>query len=229
MQLQNMKFWKEEAMNNIIYKATNTENGQVYIGATKDSLEKRKKDHLQKANIDAGCKFQEAIRTYGPEAFSWEQLDTAGTSNDIAEKESQYVLDYNSKDDGYNSDRGGGIKKNVYQYQVDLGNLLYVYPDLESAGNAVSVDRKTISKACLGEIKNCAGYFWSYSLSENFQPEADKRKKKVFQFYEHGELVRSYESVAEASKITGVNRSSIAKCCRGIYSNAGNYLWKFAG
>ncbi len=217
----------EDLSNSMVYKVTNTINGQVYIGATKDSLEKRKKDHLQKANIDAGHKFQEAIRTYGPEAFSWEQIDTASNPNDLAEKESRYVLNYNSKDAGLNSDRGGGIKKNVYQYQVDLGNLLCVYPDLESAGNAVSVDRKSISKACLGEIKTCAGYCWSYKLSENFKPEADKRKKKVFQFHLSGKFISSFKSVAEAARITGINKSSIAKCCRRDYTTAGGFYWEY--
>jgi len=54
-----------------------------------------------------------------------------------------------------------------------------------------------------------------------------KRRWELFQFYEHGELVRSYDSVAEASEITGVNRSSIAKCCRGLYISAGGYHWKY--
>ena len=214
-------------MLNIIYKVTNEENGKAYIGATKDSLEKRKKDHLQKANLETGHKFQEAIRTYGTEAFSWEQIDTALSPNELAEKESEYVLSYNSKNNGYNSDRGGGIKKNVYQYQVDLGNLLNVYPDLESAGSAVGVDKKSISKACLGELKTCAGFYWSYLLAANFKPEKDRRKKEVFQFELNGKFCDSFKSVAEAARETRVNKSSIAKCCRGVYTYAGGFYWEY--
>lgn len=214
-------------MYNIIYKVTNNANGQVYVGATKDSLETRKKDHIQKANKGSGYYFQEAIRTYGPDAFSWAQIDSALTTNELAEKESIYVLAYNSQLEGYNSDRGGGIKKNVYQYEMEIGNLLNSYPDLQSAGNAVSVDKKTISKACLGEIKTCAGFYWSYNLNANFKPEADKRKKQVFQFTSNGEFLASFKSVAEASRITHINKSSIAKCCRGEYKLAGDYYWEY--
>ena len=217
----------EVKMSRIIYKVTNKENGEVYIGATTDSLEKRIKDHLQKAKLEKGYKFQEAIRTYGPEAFSWEQVDTASSPNELAEKESKYILTYNSKKDGYNSDRGGGIKKDVYQYQVDQGNLLYVYPDLESAASAVSVDKRSISKACLGEIKSCKGFFWSYTLGENFMPEEDKRIKQVFQFQLNGSFLSSFKSVAEAARRMGVNKTSIAKCCRGEYHSAGDFLWRY--
>jgi len=101
------------------------------------------------------------------------------------------------------------------------------FPQLECAAIAVGVDKRTISKACLGEIKNCAGYSWSYTLSENYKPEEDKRKKKVFQFYFHGEFIQSYNSVSEASRFTRVNSSSIAKCCRGEYKYAGDYFWKY--
>ncbi len=214
-------------MLNIIYKVTNKESGEVYIGATKGSLEKRKKDHLQKASMNSGHKFQEAIRTYGPEAFSWEQVDTASSPNELAEKESRYILTYNSKTSGYNSDRGGGIKKDVYQYQIDQGHLLYVYPDLDSAASAVSVDKRNISKACLGEIKSCKGFFWSYTLAENFIPDEDKRIKQVFQFHLNGNFITSFKSVAEASRRIGVNKTSIAKCCRGEYHSAGDFLWRY--
>lgn len=211
----------------IIYKVLNTFSDEIYIGATKCDLEKRKQDHIQKAHKKVGSTFQEAICTYGPDAFVWESIDTANTSNELANKESYYILQYHAKENGYNSDRGGGIKKNVYQYDINNGNLLNAYTDLGSAGNAVSAHKTSISKACLGEIKNCKGFFWSYSLRDNYKPEEDERNKKVFQFTLNGEYMCYFGSVAEASNKTGINRSSIAKCCRGKYKYAGNFYWKY--
>lgn len=211
----------------IIYKAINKLTNKSYIGATIKTLESRIKDHLQKARSRTGGDFQEAIRTYGAEAFEWTTIDTADSNNELAEKEKEYVIKYNSKENGYNADQGGGIRKNIYRYDLDTGVILSTFSSLTEAAEFVGVDRKTISKACLGEIKNCAGYSWSYTLSENFQPEEDKRKKKVFQFYLHGEFVRSYKSVSEASKFTGINSSSIAKCCRGKYKYAGGFYWEY--
>lgn len=214
-------------MINIVYKATNELTREVYIGVTSKSLDERIKDHIQKANKGSDYYFQEAIRTFGPDAFSWVQIDTALTMNELAEKESMYVLAFNSQLEGYNSDRGGGIKKNVYQYNMEIGNLLNSYPDLQSAGNAVNVDKKSISKACLGEVKSCAEFYWSYILKSNFKGEADKRKKQVFQFTFNGEFLASFKSVAEASRITNINKSSIAKCCRREYKYAGDYYWEY--
>src|SRR5690606_25091730 len=100
---------------------------ESHIGSTGDSLEKRKNDHIQKAKKGCGYKLQEAIGTYGAEAFSWEQIDTASSINELAEKEKHYIIEYDSLEKGYNADSGGGFKKNVYQYNMTDGTLIAVY------------------------------------------------------------------------------------------------------
>ena len=77
--------------NKIIYKATNSVNGFVYVGATTKTIRDRKKDHLSKATSGESGKFQEAISTYGAEAFFWEQIDTASSIDELALKEKQYI------------------------------------------------------------------------------------------------------------------------------------------
>ena len=55
----------------IIYKATNTANGKIYIGLTTLSLERRKIEHFWKANSsNKPYHFYNAIRKYGWNAFS---------------------------------------------------------------------------------------------------------------------------------------------------------------
>lgn len=216
-----------EKLKKIIYKAKNILTDQVYIGITTKKLTFRIKDHIQKAKNDLGSKFQNAIKTYGEEVFNWEQIDTATTSNELAEKEQKYILEYKSKISGYNSDRGGGIKKNIYQYDIATGELMSTFFSLSEAAQEIGVDRKTISKACLGDIKNCKGYYWSYFLQENIDAPVDKRKKKVFQFSLKGSYLNCFNSVSEAAKSTGINKSSIAKCCRGEYKYAGEYYWEY--
>lgn len=200
---------------------------ETYIGATIKNLISRRNDHLQKAKKGYNGRFQKAIHTYGENVFEWHQIDTANSANELAEKEKQYIIKYKSKEKGYNGDRGGGLKKNIYQYDLVSGVILSSFSSLTEAAENVGVNKKTISKACLGEIKNCKGYSWSYILADNFYAEPDKRKKKVFQFNEKGVFLRSYDSVAEASEITNVNKTSIAKCCRGDYKIAGDFCWKY--
>jgi hypothetical protein len=210
-----------------IYRVLNKLTNKNYIGATSKSLDQRKRDHLQKATKKIGSRFQQAIESYGAEAFVWTEIDTAQNENELAAKEKQYIIEFKAQEEGYNADRGGGFQKNIYKYDLETGVILSTFSSLSEAAQSVEVDRRTISKACLGEIKECRGYSWSYFLSDNFHPEPDQRRKKVFQFTEQGMFMRSFNSVAEASLESGVNKSSIAKCCRGIYSNAGNYLWQY--
>ena len=212
---------------NIVYKVTNNETKQVYVGITTKSIEDRKRDHLQKSKKGIGHLFQNAIATYGEEAFKWEQIDTASTTDELAKKEKEYILKYNSKEEGYNSDVGGGIQKDVYQYDIFTGNLVGEYSSLSNAGNAVGLSKKVLSKVCLSVNKVRKGFYWTYDYVDKFEPLKDNRKKIVHQFNTEGEFIMEFESVSEASKLTGFNKTSIAKVCRRIRKQCGNYKWSY--
>lgn len=219
-----MEMMKE---NYIIYKVCNTVNESIYVGATKISIDQRRLDHLSRAERDHQNKFQNAIRTYGDEAFVWEQIDTAQTVNELAEKEKKYILEFKAKEDGYNSDSGGGFKKSVYRYDLEEGHLFGSYNSLEEAGKVIGATKQQISRACLSVNNIFGGYYWSYNFIEPFEPNLDSRKKRVVQSNSDGEELRDYMSIMEASEVTGVNRSSIAKVCRGERNHAGGFDWSY--
>lgn len=215
--------------NYIIYKAQNTFTSESYIGATTKSIEERKADHLSKAERGIGSYFQEAIGTYGSDAFTWEQIDTAITINELAEKEAEYILKYNSFKAGYNSNKGsGGFKKKVYQYSVETGELLNYYDDLTCAGNSVNVTKKSICNVCLHIDKTCKGYYWSYSNMDESYFNPDLRKKEVMQYTLEGNLLTQYISVVEASRISGLSKTCISRCCREERKQSGGFIWKFS-
>lgn len=209
----------------IIYKVVNTVTDEVYIGATTKSLEDRKIDHYQKANKKVGSYFQEAIGTYGSEAFSWEQIDTAENSNELAEKESKYIYDYKSLEEGYNSDRGGGIKKMVYQYDEN-GILLRTFDGLREVKEILDLEKQRISNSCINSTMY-NGAFWSYKLVEKLIPKKDFRLKSVNQISLDGVLINSYESASETSRITGISKTCITRCCRGEREQTAGFLWKY--
>ena len=213
--------------NLIIYKAENLNNGEVYIGATTCSLEDRLVDHLQKANINDGSYFHRTISTYGADAFVWEQIDTANSIDELAKKEKEYIMRYNSKENGYNCDSGGGFKKTVYQYSVEDGTLINSYDSLESAANAVNANKKQISRACLNVNKTFRNFYWSYEYIEPFLIDLDKRFKEVIQYDLNGNYIMTFKSISKASKKTGCNKTSIAKVCRGERNHAGGFVWRF--
>ncbi|WP_224487873.1 NUMOD1 domain-containing DNA-binding protein [Robertkochia flava] len=212
----------------IIYKVTHKESGKTYIGATTKSLEERKADHIQKANNKVGSYFQEAIGTYGPEAFTWELIDTANTSNELARKEQKYVDKFDSFLVGYNQDSGGGIQKEVYQYSIKNGKLLAEYDSLEKAGKALNASRQCISNCCRGQNKTCKGYYWSYIKNDTYRiPEGDKRKKEVIQFSLNGKKLATFDSVSSASNLTGISKTCIARCCRGERKQTHGYKFQY--
>lgn len=90
-----------------IYKITNQETGECYIGQATD-VAKRWKDHAKCGlGIDtpAGNKLYKAIQEYGIWNFSWELLE-ACERVDLDEKERYYIQLYKSYEFGYNSNKG---------------------------------------------------------------------------------------------------------------------------
>ncbi|NER10040.1 NUMOD1 domain-containing protein [Muriicola jejuensis] len=211
----------------IIYKALHRASGRVYIGATTKDLEDRIEDHIQKANKGIGSYFQEAIGTYGPEAFTWEQIDTANSLNELADKEQEYILKYDALENGFNQDSGGGFKKKVYQYDIDTIAILAEYDSLEEAGNSVDAHKNCIAKACSGENRTCKGYYWSYKGPEHFVPPVEGRRKLVIQIDLEGNILAEYSSVAEASVKTGISKTCISRCCRGERDKSGGFRWYY--
>lgn len=216
-----------ENINYKIYKAQNTITGECYIGATTKTIEERKLDHLQKASKGSYLKFHQAIQSNGANNFTWTQLDTAINNNDLAQKESKYILKFESHKKGYNSDRGGGIAKNVYQFNPQNGELINTFEDLEKASQALNLNRKSISNACLGYSKSYKGFKWSYSKAFDSDYKIDERKKSVSQFSLDEKFIKNFKSASEASRITGISKTCITRCCRGEREQTGGFLWKY--
>ncbi|WP_316636112.1 GIY-YIG nuclease family protein [uncultured Flavobacterium sp.] len=215
-----------EKNSGIIYKVINTKTNEMYIGSTTKSITERKNDHLQKANNGNGFKFHNAISTYGIDSFKWEQIDTAINNNELASKEIKYISEYDALDNGYNSDKGGGIKKTVYKYNLD-GSLNDTFQDLTSASVTIDVRKQDISRACWSVNNTLGGFLWSYEYREPFVPKFDNRKKQVIQYNVNGNVLARYISASEASRKTAISKTCITRCCRGEREQSGGFLWKY--
>lgn len=95
----------------IIYKATNTINGKIYIGQTIQKLQDRIDGHVRdsKRSNRRLTYFANAIRKYGILAFNFIVIDTANSIEELNLKEQFWIDFYNSTDKliGYNLDSGG--------------------------------------------------------------------------------------------------------------------------
>lgn len=56
---------------------------------------------------------------------------------------------------------------------------------------------------------------------------ADNPLSKIVICYSNNmSLITEYKGIREASRKTGINRSSIIQCCNGLRKTAGGYIWK---
>lgn len=208
-----------------IYKITNVVTDMVYIGATTSSADIRLADHLSKASSD-GTKLQVAMSEYPKESFQLVVIDTATNQDELAQKEIDYIEQYNSFRSGYNSNRGGGMQKTVYQFELDGTEPIASYQSLAEASEAVNASPKSISNACIGYNQSCNGYRWSYE-SIYFTIQKVTNKKVVLQYDLEDNLINTFESAREASRILGIGLSSITRCCRGERRQASGFVFNY--
>lgn len=56
-----------------------------------------------------------------------------------------------------------------------------------------------------------------------------KRDKPVYQFSLLGEQLQTYLSVKTAASCTGIQKTTIAACARGVLQTAGGFVWTYTG
>lgn len=110
----------------IIYKITNKLNGKVYIGETRKGLKTRWAQHCRDANSKIACfKLQKAIKKYGAENFTIEQIDCAATKEEADAKEVYWIKFYNAVENGYNTSPGGKAGGNRKRVKAVEDNLVF--------------------------------------------------------------------------------------------------------
>jgi hypothetical protein len=84
-----------------------------------------------------------------------------------------------------------------------------------------------IRRCCKGERYSVNGHRWRYA-NQSLQ-QASTLMKSVVQMTKQGKLVTTYLSVAQASKLTGINQGDIASVARGNtqMKSAGGFIWKY--
>jgi group I intron endonuclease len=83
-----------------------------YVGQTTRTLKQRKSSHLSSSKKGSTYYLHRAIRKYGAENFKWEVIYNATSEEELNEKETYFIKEYNTNSqDGYNLTEGGrGIR-----------------------------------------------------------------------------------------------------------------------
>lgn len=92
--------------------------------------------------------------------------------------------------------------------------------------------RQIMSKSQKGEKNNFYGKHHSedtkQKLSEANKGKNSPQSKKIAQYDKQINLIKIYDSIRQAERETGVDHSSISRCCKGKLKSIGGYIWKYA-
>lgn len=80
--------------------------------------------------------------------------------------------------------------------------------------------------------KDVPGYEGLYKVSNygtKIKRQAQKIQIKVSQYDTKGNYIKTYESIKQASEETGVDKTGISQCSRGLLKTSGGYIWKKGG
>ena len=214
----------------IIYMYTSP-NGKSYIGQTINEKLRRKLWNSVRYHY-AGDKIDRARAKYGKEAFTYEVLfEKNFSSKDIASiwlniAEQYYIRVYDSVENGYNCEYGGGGNSNHAAAKTHRKGYKLSEEARQHIGEGVKFwvntpeGKAKLSKARKGKSKKSG-----YRLESKFKP--------VVQLSLDGNFIREYSSIrdAEESLLKGAfikNRTSIGPVCNGKRDSAEGFKWLFS-
>lgn len=127
-------------------------------------------------------------------------------------------------------------KRSTFVYQFDLnGNFIKKYDNYTQAALEVTGNRDCavgIKNCAIGENKTAYNYYWSTDENFNFDLENYRNRMPIDKYDFDGNYICTYSSISDASMdmfntLQGV--SAISYCCKGVATQAFNYIWRFKG
>jgi predicted transcriptional regulator len=190
----------------IIYKATNIENGKVYIGQTVKSLNERKYNHFKTARSNTTHKhFASALKKWGNDNFIWEEIDHADTKGELDEKEVDWIWFHNStnRNHGYNKSVGGHSHQRLNVKYASI--LLYRGFLIKEICEKLNCDKCTV-------ISRLSSYLGKNVYTEQVKVNRRKHPPEIvynFSKEQFQELIDQHASTHQMAKTLKVSRTTI--------------------
>ena len=233
-----------EKNNYIIYSLSSSDKPDIirYIGYTGRKTTDRVKEHIRESECrnPVGKKthkenwIQKCLRLN--ESIIFNIIEDNISSDQIEEREIYYIKYFKEK--GYplvNATGGGDGQKHMSEETKRKISLSRKGIKLSQAHKDVlrlaSTGKKQTEEVCVKMSKSLTGKNAGKTQSEeikNHLRNISTTKKSVIQFSLNGGYQNTFSSLKEAFVTTGIYQTSIVKCCKNIYKNAGGFLWKFS-
>ena len=150
--------------------------------------------------------------------------------------------------------QSSAINKRFSQHIAELKSNTHTNSHLQAAWNKYcivdasekyGVHKSLITMCCRQKIKSCGGRITGVPSVWLYYDEYAKMSKPEAEQYLQARIVTNtenyvrekksvkcssgviYNSIREASKLTGICETSIWKCCNGLRNNAGGFSWEY--
>lgn len=223
-----------------IYKITNRINGHYYIGQSvdiKSRLREHKHSGLCVTNKDHYTPIHSAIFKYGWESFEVEILEEC--PREKLDTQEKYWIEQLSatKNGNYNILLGGQDRMKFDNKPVELydleGHYVRTVESATKVAEELEVSKGTIYQVLHKQRPTCKNYQMKY---------AEDKETKIQKFISRqggsisvnqihpitNEILATYSSAAEASRITRADSSAIIKVCKGKLKTTKGYKWTYA-
>lgn len=207
----------------LLYKITNNINGKIYIG-------KHKTNRLDDEYFGSGKILNFAKAKYGLENFTKTILFYCANEEEMNLLEKTVVTpEFCQRDDTYNLKAGGegGGQKGIKRSESTKARM--------RAAQKKQDHSKFIESGKKTRFTGNEGFAYRYKKGHIPWNTGKKRKssdfdairKKVSQYSIDGVLLKTFNSLNEASENTGICKSSISFCCSRRYKKAGGFIWRY--
>lgn len=186
---------------NEVYKITNKVTNKIYIGITNQGSGARYRHHWYESRIGEPSPIHRSMAKYGEDNFTLEIIDFADTYDELKEKEKYWIKQYNSTDKsiGYNLTEGGDGTFGRKHSEETKDKIRQ-----KALGRKVSEETKRkMSETRLGKCSD--------KQREHLLKLTVVQSKKIYQYDTDFNLIGEYNSIKEASKITGIDRNTIGR------------------
>lgn len=123
--------------------------------------------------------------------------------------------------------------------QIDFkGNIVKIWPSLTSVLEHFNCSAPKIKRSIINPLTSAYGFLWEFesnkdNIPQRVQtflncPEARANGQKVKQYSMDGEYIKTYPSMIEAARKTGIERTAIQKAVKNKYTSGG-YVWILEG
>ena len=220
----------------LVYKITNLINQKAYIGVTIRTLHNRWIRHKSSAKTGSTSPIHHAIRKYGHEAFSIEELYTVDTIVELKAKEQELIAlfeTYGNKDKGYNATRGGdGTWGKVHGVDT-IARIKASLATARAEGRFLNDEwlancREARKKQIGVPLTDLHKTNISKALKGRKKPaNAGKRPIPVQQFDKDGTWVADYNNMTEAARAINTDTTTIMRCCQGKSKTCRGFVFHY--